>query len=705
MVVHLATTEDSLSTLLSTFALPAFGHEAQFLHIPRASPMERTTLKPLGSVVDEQMEIGPGSQNSVLGNRPSSVAQGSMPGIVIGLGVCVLISRWQRRRLMSANRRGAAAQARTVRCAGSDSDVQDIEGSSQAAPAATLSDAELMFQQAYEAEAERGRLLQKQVEDALTEKLKDDGDSTGMRISVEGAGPMSPTEPGGRATWREAYDAAKARTNKLEEQLKKARGMGAATASAEAPPVLDEQPVKDVSETASSGTPSSSSSNFNAGPFEFAVESKSDPQGFKKIEDLAQSTIEDEATLRLIAVPVLGRRREGTVESLPPLSQVREVISTDQFVTSEVVEFERVFVFKGAVARSMTPEQSLEALRQNLAAKGWMDKAEVFLQRAKTEGNSVLIVMLKEDLPKNEFAWWQWVLCLIALVATLLSVNVTTFSVTAMSQQQLNSMDIQQASVMLGKTLPTAVSIFATVAAQEVARRIAAAKYEVELTPPFFIPVWPFPSVGCFGAVSRRLGTVPNEEASLAMSTAAGVAGLAVSLGIFLFGLSMGPDPDKVVNLNYQLLPLAFKVLLKPLLGTATVSDQPDPFADPINIAFPANATEIGGIIGLVVVALNLLPIGRLDGGAIIKSIFGSRVGSVAGFLALGLLLLGSAAPNEAGLLCITFGFYSLIFQNGSETPPRDALSQPDDGLKVLGIFLLVFGALFSLPGALLPGI
>jgi len=198
---------------------------------------------------------------------------------------------------------------------------------------------------------------------------------------------------------------------------------------------------------------------------------------------------------------------------------------------------------------------------------------------------------------------------------------------------------------------------------------------------------------------------VPNEEAALAMATAASTAGLAVSLAIFLYGLSLGPDPDKVVNLNYQLLPLAFKVFLKPLLGKASVSDQPDPFADPINVAFPANAVEIGGIIGLIVVALNLLPIGRLDGGAIAKSIFGSRVGGAAGFVALGLLLLGSAAPNEAGLLSITFGFYALILQNGSETPPRDALSPPDDGLKVLGILLLVFGLLFSLPGSLLPGI
>ena len=192
--------------------------------------MERTMFQPLGNMFAEHLQTDSGSQNSVHGSNPGGLVHRSMPGIVIGLGVCVLVSRWQKRRLMSANRRGVAASTRTVRCAASDSDVKDVEGSTDVAPAAALSDAELMFRQAYEAEAERGRLLQKQVEDALTEKLKDDGDTTGMRISIEAAGPMSPEEQGGRATWREAYDAAKARTNKLEEQLKKARGMGAAAA-------------------------------------------------------------------------------------------------------------------------------------------------------------------------------------------------------------------------------------------------------------------------------------------------------------------------------------------------------------------------------------------------------------------------------------------------------------------------------------------
>jgi len=266
-------------------------------------------------------------------------------------------------------------------------------------------------------------------------------------------------------------------------------------------------------------------------------------------------------------------------------------------------------------------------------------------------------------------------------------------------------MDLDQVTKIALKTVPTAAAIFATVAAQEAARRATAAKYDVELTPPFFIPVWPFPSVGCLGAVTRRLGTVPNEEASVAMSAASGLAGYAVSIAILLFGLSLGPDPDKIVNLNFQLLPLLLKLVLKPLLGQSSVSDQPDPFLDPISIAFPANPYTIGGIIGLIVVSLNMLPIGRLDGGVLVKSILGGRVGGFVGFGGLLLLLLGSLAPNDAGLIYITFGFFSLVFQSGSESPPRDSVTELDGNLKTLGAMLVILGTALSLPGALLPNL
>jgi len=207
--------------------------------------------------------------------------------------------------------------------------------------------------------------------------------------------------------------------------------------------------------------------------------------------------------------------------------------------------------------------------------------------------------------------------------------------------------------------------------------------------------------VGAFGAVTRRLTTVPNEEASIGMSLASSLAGLALSLIIILVGFSLGSDG--VVNLNYQLLPVVLKAVLRPFLGIASMTDTPDPFLDPVAVAFPSNSVLVGGVVGLIIAGLNLLPLGRLDGGVIVKSVFGGSTGNLFSYLVLGLLLFGSTAPTEAGLLCTTFGFYAIIFQNGSENPPRDGVTEVDGSIKVLSMLLVVFGLALTIPGSFFP--
>eukprot|EP00435_Cladocopium_sp_Y103_P050359 s629_g15.t1 len=163
--------------------------------------------------------------------------------------------------------------------------------------------------------------------------------------------------------------------------------------------------------------------------------------------------------------------------------------------------------------------------------------------------------------------------------------------------------------------------------------------YDVQLTPPVFVPVWPFPSVGCFGAITRQQSIVPNEDANLSMSLAAGLAGYAVSALLMLIGLLIGSQELPVtggmnqISLNYQILPLALKLILRPALGEPSATEQVDPFSDPVTLAFPASPVLIGGIVGLVITSLNLLSLGRLDGKVLARSL--GKAGNVAGFLTL----------------------------------------------------------------------
>jgi len=265
--------------------------------------------------------------------------------------------------------------------------------------------------------------------------------------------------------------------------------------------------------------------------------------------------------------------------------------------------------------------------------------------------------------------------------------------------------DVSELVAAFEKVIPIAFCILATVAAQETARRAVASKYGVELSPPFLIPALPLGSVGCMGVVSRRLGTAPNRESEVNMSLAAPIAGFAGSVALILAGLTLGPETDNsMVNLNYQVLPVLLRFILKPFLGQSSVTTQPDPFADPTILAFPANPLLIGGTCGLIVTALSLLPIGRLDGGVLARNALGSAAGPL-GLAAWGLLLYGSFGPDDAGALYFAFAFTALIWQGGAEAPPKEAINEVTPGQQILSIILVLAGLALALPGYGFPQI
>jgi len=170
-------------------------------------------------------------------------------------------------------------------------------------------------------------------------------------------------------------------------------------------------------------------------------------------------------------------------------------------------------------------------------------------------------------------------------------------------------------------------------------------------------------------------------------------------------GLALGPDTGGIaVNLNYQLLPVLLKAIMRPFLGTASVTNAADPFADPTSVAFPANPILIGGLVGVVITSLSLMPIGRLDGGVLSRLSLGSAAGAL-GLVGWAVLLTGSFAPDDAGALALSFGIATILWNNGTELPPKEGTTDISEGQKAFGIVLLAVGLSLSIPGFLFPSV
>mmetsp|Transcript_49228 Transcript_49228/g.137903 ORF Transcript_49228/g.137903 Transcript_49228/m.137903 type:complete len:690 (-) Transcript_49228:104-2173(-) len=590
------------------------------------------------------------------------------------------------------------------------------QGDAEAPMEAGSDEAELLFKEAHDAEVEREALLRGQLEVAIAEQLGLDVGAGAMRISVEAPALVAPVVGG----WRAAYEAVKGRTVSLEAQLNKARAMNQpATAPAAPSPATPTQAATDASSTMGVGGAASNprqmdGMNMNADKSPEAMQ--------RKLVEVAEYAMEDEAVLRLIALATVPNRMEmfgqqvanasgfsGKTDSLPPSAQISDVLGNDNFSTASTVVFDRCYVFKGSVPVGRDAGPALEDMQRRVRDIGTTGaNVELFLQPGREEGRSLVVAMLKSDLPSSEIEASQWVFFVLLFLVTLLAANSTTFAVVTMKDfvNPGTTMDVDTVLKVGAKCLPTAAGILATVFSQEAARRVAASTYNVELAPPLFIPCWPFASAGCLGAVNRRQSTVPNRDAEYAMAISSAATGLVVALSVIALGFTLGPESDKIVNLNYQLLPVLMKVVFRPFLGTSSLTDSSaDPFADPVSIAFPANPVLVGGIVGLISVCLNLLPIGKLDGGVLARAAFGPGGAGAFGFTALALLLVGSFSPSEAGTMYTTFAITTIIWQNGSDLPPRNGMTPVGGAQQALAAMLVIVGFLLSIPGWAFPSV
>ena len=104
----------------------------------------------------------------------------------------------------------------------------------------------------------------------------------------------------------------------------------------------------------------------------------------------------------------------------------------------------------------------------------------------------------------------------------------------------------------------------------------------------------------------------------------------------------------------------------------------------------------VAGWTGLVTTALNLLPVGRLDGGRMVQAAFGrTPLAATSFFTYVGLALgfLGSA-------LALPFGLYVLICQRDPENSPRDGVTEPSQGRQLVAAVAIAVALLVLLPAA-----
>ena len=158
-------------------------------------------------------------------------------------------------------------------------------------------------------------------------------------------------------------------------------------------------------------------------------------------------------------------------------------------------------------------------------------------------------------------------------------------------------------------------TILLILGAHELGHYFACRYYQVDASLPFFIP-WPLPLTGTLGAFIRIRQPIPTKRMLFDIGIAGPIAGFVFAVPTLLIGVLMSP----VVRLpeNFEGLelgePLLFKIATWAIWGSI-------PDGHSINL----HPMAFAAWFGLLATALNLFPIGQLDGGHISYAVLGRR--------------------------------------------------------------------------------
>lgn len=191
-------------------------------------------------------------------------------------------------------------------------------------------------------------------------------------------------------------------------------------------------------------------------------------------------------------------------------------------------------------------------------------------------------------------------------------------------------------------------------AGHEFGHYFAAIYHRVRVTLPYFIPV-PF-GIGTLGAVIRIKEKIEDSRKLFDIGIAGPIAGFIISLATLLYGFATLPGPEYIYNFEHhdeivayvethgtwpETPPEAAEGTLMFLGDTllfsflASFFDNVPPMWEMYHFPF-----LFAGWLGLFFTALNLMPIGQLDGGHILYSLIGFERHRMVARLAFGAITL-----------------------------------------------------------------
>lgn len=305
-------------------------------------------------------------------------------------------------------------------------------------------------------------------------------------------------------------------------------------------------------------------------------------------------------------------------------------------------------------------------------------EAQGFTPTIRDEGNGRIAIVAIPQVFNPPASDWRINLAL--FIATVLATLLTGSIYNAETQEQ---------AFQLWRGWPFSLSIMLILGAHELGHYFAARHHKVAVTLPYFIPLPIISLFGTLGAFIRMKEPVKNKRALFDIGVAGPLAGLIFAVPILLYGLAIsevGPISSTGILEGNSIFYYLSKFVI---LGQFLPSETSDVYLHQVAWA---------GWVGLLVTALNLMPLGQLDGGHIMFSLFGKRAGQL--FIPIIVILVALTLVSYLIYGTATWALWILLlfFFGRTHAEPLDDITPLDPHRRWLGIATMVIFVLIFMP-------
>ncbi|WP_202319759.1 site-2 protease family protein [Archaeoglobus neptunius] len=226
------------------------------------------------------------------------------------------------------------------------------------------------------------------------------------------------------------------------------------------------------------------------------------------------------------------------------------------------------------------------------------------------------------------------------------------------------------------------VAIMFVLGSHEMGHYIAARKWKMRTSLPYFIP---FPTIiGTLGAVIKHRGIIPNRKALFDVGVTGPLLGMVASTIVVIIGLQ-----------------IPFELKTEPTLYIGT-----PPIFDAILYAlnYQKNAIHpvaFAGWVGFFVTFLNMIPVGQLDGGHVLRAMIGELSEKVSKIIPAVLIAYGiylMKVLNQPNTIWLFWGIISFFFSTQRHPKPADDETPIDGKRFVIGIIAFILAFLCFVP-------